>query len=666
MLPHPTVQQLIQQALGAQQAGDLARAESLYHEVLRLHPSQPDALHLLGLIAHHRGRSDDAIQLIRRAITGAPRIAPFHNNLANILRSLGRFEDAVAAYQTALALQPNFPEARHNLASACNDLGTALAQQNRLDEARTAYEQAVSLNPNLADGWSNLGDVLATLRYVDDAIRACQRAIHLKPEHAAAHNNLGNALRLAGRTGQAIEHFQRAATLDPYLAAVQSNLANALSDQGRVIEAEAAYRRALALQPHPNVHSNLLYHLLYCDHPPQLIYDEHRNFDLLHAQPLAPAHPTFPNSRDPSRRLRIGYVSADFRRHSVNYFVEPFLSHHDRENFEIFCYADHRWADETTDRLRTYSTTWRDITSIDDKPLAALIRADGIDILIDLAGHTVGNRLLVFARKPAPVQVTYLGYPATTGLSAIDYRITDATADPPQATEQYHSERLVRLPNSFLCYQLSDGLPSVSPLPALTTDAITFGCFNNFAKLSPATIALWSRILREVPHSKLFLKFRSLADPETRNLVHNLFAKHHISPDRIDLLGHTDTYAQHLEIYSRIDIALDPFPYNGTTTTCEALAMGLPVITLAGQTHVSRVGVSIVTSVDLGHLIAQSPDHYVQIAHELATSPENLAQLRSTLRDRMRRSPLTDAPAFTRNLQDAYREMWRTYCQLRA
>jgi len=574
---------------------------------------------------------------------------------------LSRNADAIACYHRALVLRDDQPGIWVNL-------GNALADAGRLDEAHSAYRRALMLNPNFAEAWNNLGELFSTQNFHEDAIDACTKAIKLRPDYAEAHNNLANALRISGRTSEAVAHLRQALALDPNLAQAWTNLGNGLSDQGEIAEAESAYRRAVELNPNPQAHCNLLFHLLYCDYPPQLIFDEHRNFERLHARPLLPSAPHLINSPDPGRRLRIGYVSPDFRRHSVNYFVEPFLSHHDHTNFHIVCYADERWADATTERLRSYSDDWRDITAIDDAQLAEQIRADQIDILVDLAGHTVGNRLLALARKPAPIQITYLGYPATTGLSAIDYRLTDALADPVSGEENgmssdtLHSEKLIRLPRSFLCYRIAEDLPPVSPLPALTKGHLTFGCFNNLAKLSRGTLDVWSHILRALSTARLVLKFRSLGDPDTRALVAQNLASHYIDPARVDLLPHTTTHAEHLALYSTIDIALDPFPYNGTTTTCEALAMGLPAITLAGQTHVSRVGVSILTNVGLTNLIAQSPDDYVRIALALASDLSGLTDLRSTLRQRMRGSPLCDEPTFTQNLESTYRTLWRSWC----
>ena len=312
-----------------------------------------------------------------------------------------------------------------------------------------------------------------------------------------------------------------------------------------------------------------------------------------------------------------------------------------------------------TGRLRGLSDQWRDIAGKTDDRVAALIREDRIDILVDLAGHTAGNRLLVFARKPAPVQVTWLGYPNTTGLEAMDYRLTEAVSDPPGQTERWHSEELIRLPGTFSCYGPPAESPPVGPLPALEAGHVTFGCFNNLAKLTPPAIELWSQILREVPGARLLLKSRGLADLETAAGVREEFGRRGIEPARLEFNGQELSVTNHLALYNRVDLALDTFPYNGTTTTCEALWMGVPVVTLAGATHVARVGASLLTHLSVEELIADSPVGYVARCVDLAGDLPRLAEIRAGLRERMRASPLCDAPGFTRGFEDALRGMWR-------
>jgi predicted O-linked N-acetylglucosamine transferase (SPINDLY family) len=367
------------------------------------------------------------------------------------------------------------------------------------------------------------------------------------------------------------------------------------------------------------------------------------------------------NDRSRERRLRIGYVSSDFRQHSVGYFIEPVLAHHNHDRFEIFCYSNDIKEDEVTGRLQSYADHWRRLIGLSDEQAANQIRADRIDILIDLSGHTRGNRLLVFARKPVPVQVTWLGYPTTTGLSTMDYRLTDGFADPVGMTEHFHSEQLVRLPECFSCYQPPEA-PEVSGLPAREKDYVTFGSFNNLAKINREVMAVWARILQAVPGSHLTLKNTGLGAGTVQQRVRETFMGLGVAPERLALLGNDPSSRAHLERYWNIDIGLDPFPYNGATTTCDALWMGVPLVALAGKTHAGRVGVSQLSNLELTELIGNTTEEYVAIATRLARDLERLSQLRAGLRARLAASPLTEAPRFTKNLEQAYLAMWKDWC----
>jgi predicted O-linked N-acetylglucosamine transferase (SPINDLY family) len=390
------------------------------------------------------------------------------------------------------------------------------------------------------------------------------------------------------------------------------------------------------------------------------LLEESRRWNLQHGEPLRKFIQPHANDRTPDRRLRIGYVSPDFGDHPVGRFLLPLLEQHDRSQLEIFCYSNSPANDRLTARLRAGADQWRNIMGLSDESVAGQIRGDAIDILVDLSGHTSGNRLLVFARKPAPVQVSYLGYPATSGLSAIDYRLTDPLSDPPGATDPFHVETLYRLPHTNWCFE-----PQASPVltapPSTRTGHLTFGSFSNFAKITPPLLQLWRRILDAVSNSRMVLKNSSLQPASVRERIRIHLNAQGIN-DRVDLLGPQPDYANHLNQYQQMDIALDTFPYNGTTTLCDALWMGVPAITLSGQSHVSRVGLSLLTNIGLPELIAATPDEYVDIAVDLAKDPHRLATLRSTLRDRMTKSPLMDAPKFARDVEAAYRHMWRNWC----
>ncbi len=419
-----------------------------------------------------------------------------------------------------------------------------------------------------------------------------------------------------------------------------------------------AYRAVLRLEPgHLDARQNLLFALHYTPgFSRRLTFAEHLKAARTRPFRPAPGAPV-PASRTHGGRIRIGYVSPDFRQHSVASFIEPVIREHDRALFEVFCYANLPRADRTTERLKGLAEHWRDIHGIPDAQAAAMIAADGIGILVDLAGHTSGNRLPLFALRPAPLQVTWIGYPDTTGLKGIDVRITDAIADPPGEEDRYHSERLVRLPRVFCCYLPPDAAPPVAPPPSSETGRITFGSFNNLAKVTPEVIALWSRVLHAVQGSVMLVKAQPLGDAGVRRRILALFEAQGIAPGRIELDAGQPTSLEHLEQYRRVDVALDTFPYNGTTTTCEALWMGVPVITLAGDRHASRTGATLLTSCGLVDLVTTSEAQYVEMARRVAADTGTLASFRSDARQRLTRSPLLDAAGVTRELEDVLRDL---------
>lgn len=380
------------------------------------------------------------------------------------------------------------------------------------------------------------------------------------------------------------------------------------------------------------------------------------------AAPLYPEAASFPNDPRPDRPLRIGYVSGDLRRHPVALFVEPILRAHDRDGFQVYCYANSDETDDLNQHLRSLVPQWRDIAGLSDAALADQIRADAIDILVDLSGHTARNRLLVFARKPAPVQATMIGYVASTGLATMDYRLTDGICDPMEASDPFFTETLYRLPDGFNCYAPPKGLPDPGPLPLAQAGHVTFGSFNNLDKASPAVLDLWARILVALPDARLILKTKSLSEPTVQDSVMTAFQRHGVAPDRVELIEWTATLREHFEVYRRIDIALDPFPYNGTTTTCEALAMGVPVIAMIGDRHAARVSYSILARLGLAGLAAETADEYLVRAVVLAGRPDMIGNLRGVLRRLLYGSRITDATAYTAGLEAAYRAMWQRWC----
>lgn len=576
-------------------------------------------------------------------------------------RAQGRIDQAIAHYERAISLKPDFVDAH-------NGLGMALAVRGRNDQAIAHFERALVLKPDYPLVHNNLGSALAMQGQMDQAIVHFERALALKPGDAQIHNNLGNAFRLQGRMGRAVSHHERALAIIPDYALAHHNLGSALMLQGRIDLAVAHHERAVSLSPHhADSHHSLLLTLNYSSNKESMaIYAAHLDFARRWEAPLARHIQPHRNDRSPERRLKIGYVSADFRQHSVSYFLEPVLSHHDHDRFEIFCYSNHDHEDEVTQRMRSHADHWHRIIGLSGEQLADQIRADKIDILVDLIGHFGANRLLVFARKPAPIQITWLGYPNTTGLSAMDYRLTDGFADPPGMTEHLHSERLVRLPECFSCYRPPADAPEISALPARERGYVTFGSFNNQAKITPEVMAVWAKILRSVPGSRLTLKNPAMGEDATQHMVQRVFREQGIAPERLELLGHDPSLGLHLERYWSIDIGLDPFPYNGATTTCEALWMGVPVVVLAGKTHAGRVGVSQLSNLGLTALIGRTTEEYITIALQLAADLDRLSALRAELRSCMAASPLTDALRFTRNLEFAYREMWKQWCHQNA
>ncbi len=663
-------------AVAHHRAGRLAEAAAGYQKILAADPRHLDALYHLALLLLAVDQPADAEPLLAHALALRPRVAPLHLQHGLALRALRRPDEALAAFRRASSLDPKHAEARHQA-------GNLLKSLRLYREALIELRAAAQLAPDQAAIWLNLGVAALESDARDEALAAFQRAAALEPQRAETHNILGHTLAAAGRGAEARAAFAEALRLRPDYAAAHNNLGRLAKAEGLLDEAVAHYRAAIAAQPSAEsaeTHSNLLFALNYlADLPPADVFAEHRRWHALHAAsiPLLPQRATndivalrgsagtsrLPPSDPPAsiappppvlpRRLRLGYLSPDFNHHAVAYFIEPILAAHDRTRFEIFCYANVRTPDAFTARLQSLAEHWRDIASLDDDDAAALIRADQLDLLIDLAGHTAHNRLLVLARRPAPVQATWIGYPNTTGLDTIDYRITDAISDPVGTTEAFHSEKLVRLPTTFSCYRPDERAPAVNALPATAPGAVTFGCFNNFAKLTPAVLALWADLLRQLPHARLLLKSRGLGDPAVIARLRTTFANHGIAADRLTLDGRELSVADHLALYHGVDVALDPFPYNGTTTTCEALWMGVPVITLAGCVHAARVGASLLTHTGLAEWIAATPDDYTRLALAAAQDLPRLAALRASLRERLRTSPLCDAATFTRGFEAA-------------
>ncbi|HZK81377.1 MAG TPA: tetratricopeptide repeat protein [Humisphaera sp.] len=674
------------------QAGCLREAEQLYLRVLAQQPHHIIAIHHLGILAHQAGRNDVAIDLIHQAIALSPNYAEAYGNLGIALASAGRIDEAFTAYRQAIALNPNLPDVynnlgnalRHNgqleeaiatyrraivlrpdLAVAYDNLGIALKESERPDEAIDAYRQAVIHCPGYAEAHNNLANLLADKGQSIEAIAAYYRAIALKPDYALAYFNLGTVLGDNGPLDEAIAAYRQAIVLRPDLVEAHSNLGNVLKEAGRLDEAIAAFRRCTGLGSRSAaVHSNLIYTLQF--HPGYNSHQlavEQRQWNRQYAvnlPGLIQAHGSSSRQVDcgaytPGRRLRIGYLSPDFREHCQSLFTMPLLSHHDRAQFEIFCYADVVRPDAITRQLQGHADVWRNIVGMPDQEVAELIRHDQIDILVDLTMHMARNRLLVFARKPAPVQACWLAYPGSTGLTAIDYRLSDPYLDPPGRDELIYSEKTIRLADTFWCYDpLEDWDIPVNSLPARDAGTITFGCLNNFCKINDDVLDLWAQVMGNVEGSRLLLLAKH-GSHQAR--LADRMRQAGIDPRRIEFLS-PRRRRDYLQLYHRVDLCLDTFPYNGHTTSLDSFWMGVPVVTLAGPMAVSRAGLCQASNLGLSELAAQSSQQFVAIASELASDLARLGELRSTLRARMERSPLMDAPKFAASIEAAYRSMW--------
>jgi predicted O-linked N-acetylglucosamine transferase (SPINDLY family) len=599
-----------------------------------------------------QGRGSEAVACYQRAIALQPDFPEAHFSLGDTLQALGRFAEAAESYRQVLLRQPDLVEAY------CN-MGNALQGQGKLDEAIASYRSALARRPDAAEAHINLGNALQAQGRLDEAIASYRQALSLKPFLPQAWYNLANALQANSQLEEAVNGFRQALALDPDYVDACGNLATALVVQGQMDEAIACYRQVLRLQPDDaNAYSNLLFALQSLDScSAQDLFQEHLRYAERFEAPLKPGWQPHTNSCEPERRLKVGYVSGDFRQHAVAYFIEPILASHDKSRFELYGYCNNTMHDGYTGRTAAHMDHWLVCNTLSDEQLAQRIRLDAIDILVDLSGHTAHNRLLVFARKPAPVQVTYIGYPGTTGLSSIDYRISDPWQDPVGLTERYHSETLVRIPGG-MAYQPEPDAPEINALPALSSGELVLACLNNLSKVNPAVIALWARILHALPQARLMLGNASESGIRVRLTA--WFAQAGIGPERLTLQPRV-AMAEYLALHHQIDIALDPFPFNGGTTTMHSLWMGVPVITLAGDHAVSRLSTAHLSRVGLDEFITHSEEEYLQCAVKFANDLPRLNEVRQSLRQRMN-APECQPAAITRQLEAAYRDMWHTWC----
>jgi predicted O-linked N-acetylglucosamine transferase (SPINDLY family) len=566
---------------------------------------------------------------------------------------LGQKNKSIQFLYTAIELRPGHLLARYNL-------GIALRDNGDFSQAERVFKKLTQLKVDYIAAYNALAHIQIRLKKLAQAADTFRKVIQLKP-CAEAWVNLGTVCQAKGQLDEAADSFRQAIKLSPGMMAAWSSLCSVLVARGEYTASLEAYRCAVELDSaNAEQHSNLLLTLNYIESlSPAEVFAEHLRWgkrctnkawlrtDVLNAEPYRP--------------LRIGYISADFRAHSVAYFIEPLLAQHNTSQYETWCYSSVPLADETTARLKSLAFRWCDISKYSTAEVAAQISKDKIDILLDLSGHTSANHLAVFMKKPAAIQITWLGYPNTTGMACMDYRLVDETTDP-AGYEQFCSETLIRIKGCFLCFKPPETAPEPDPLAYKKNNYITFGSFNNLAKIGANVIKLWADILTAVPGARLIIKNHSLSDTSSRQRLLTSFAEHGVSAQRIELLGTTESQYSHLNLYKRIDIALDTFPYNGTTTSCEALWMGVPVICKLGDRHASRVSASLLKNINLAQCLAKNEQEYLFIASELAADSGRLSELRSSMRQRMRTSVLCDAKGFAQKVEAIYREIWQKHC----
>ncbi len=646
---------LVTEALHLHRQRELDRAERLYQQILEEAPTHADALHLYGCLCDDLGRLDDAIALVTRAVKSSPKAYPYFYNLANMLSKKGELDEAVLHYRTAIRLKPDY-------AVAYNNLGLVLTKQGDRPGAKTCFEKAIQLNPRYADPHYNLGLEWKAEGALGRAIASYKAAIRIRPNYADAYYNLGNAYALVQRPAEAVAAHTEAARIRPDNPLIYTNLGGELLKLGRLKEGVAAFQEALRLNPSDVLtRSNLILAHCYMTSDPAEIYAQCEQWEKVHGVQRRGDLGFSSRDRSPGRRLRVGYVSADFRHHAAAYWIEPLFAAHQHRDFCIYCYSNSDSSDAVTDRLKRHADVWIECAELNDEALIARIQQDQIDILVDLSGHTDGNRLPVFARKPVPVQVSWFGFPVSTGLSAMDYRFSDAYMDPPGEVEQFYSEKLIRLQRFYAAFLPEPIAPPVGESPCVRNGYVTFASLNSLAKITPDMYRLWAKILGAAPNSHMLIQSAGLDDHALANSLRGIFEAEGIAASRLSLRGWT-SLEQFLRLGQVADVVLDPFPFNGGVTSCQALWMGLPLVTMEGESAASRVGASLLSHMGLPHLVAGSLEQYATIAVSLSQDTHNLQTLRASMRDRMSAAGLLDGVGLAREVENAYRTMWQTWC----
>lgn len=695
-------------------AGDAEAALASAEKALSLEAEDPVSAFLRAQAFSDLQRYPEAIEAYGQVLALQPDSPMALNNLGNVMRAIDRHEEAAGLYRMALRADPGHAEAWHNLgaihsfrqewpqAAACEaeavnrrpnfwqgflGLGLALSQQKRYEEAQTCLERARAIVGEHADVLMELGNLAVARHRGEEAMAWYLRAAHADARSIGALINAGNLLRINGRNEEALALALRASSQEPASALAHNLAGNCLGELGRMREALECFQRAVACDPKDRIaFSNLLYNLnFHSAFSPEHVFALHRAWgrDAVEAAQAAQIVPRTPVVR--GKRLRVGYVSGDFRRHSVMYFLGPILRRHNREQFEVYCYSNLDREDNLTAQVKQLDLVWRDITALSDEAACRQVVEDEIDILVDLAGHTGGNRLGIFARKPAPLQCTYLGYPNTTGLPTMDYRIVDEVTDPAGNAESRSVERLARLPHGFLCFSppgnqldtVLDGAGRIEPChlfsqgiaPELPEDRrgyLTLGTFNNSKKIDVESAVLWGSALAALPGSKLLLKGKAYRNVQSRESLFRVLAQGGIAPDRVELRHDSPSLEEHLAQYNDIDIALDTFPYNGTTTTCEALWMGVPVVTLAGARHAGRVGASLLGILGHPEWVTENRENFTEACVRLAMDRDRRRTLRKSLREEVLASRLMDEAGFVESLEAFYQSAWQERCDREA
>jgi len=648
-------ERLYAQAVQAVKQGDLSTAEKRLRDAISKDRKHVASWRTLGLLLARQQRLPEAIKAMSGAVKAAPKDAAGHFNLGNALKQAGDLEHAIAAFSEAAKLAPQS-------APAHNGLGVALRDAGQLNAAITELKQAIALDPTLADAHSNLGIALKDEGDLDAAIASYRQALGIEPNHVQALGNLGNALTEQGDFAGAMDAYQDALAQHPDHPETHYNLANTLVEQGDLDRAEHHFELTLGSNPdHPHAARNLLFMSCYNPrHTPAKVSEMHQEWGK-HYQRVCGniAVAPYRNVPDSDRPLRIGLVSADLRQHAVASFVEPLLTHLNRHKAQIYCYASVAVPDGHTERLKGLADQWCDISKVDDAQAADWIRGDGIDVLIDLSGHTANSRLPLFRFHPAPIQAGYLGYPATTGTDLLEFRLTDAVCDP-ESAQGWYTEKLAYLANGFCAFQPPPNAPTVASSPAEKNGYVTFGSLLNLSKVNTDVIALWAEVLNAVPNSRLFMLRHNLKVKSTRQRYLDAFAAHGIAAERITLGWEFD--GNHLDQYRHMDISLDTLPFCSHTSNCEALWMGVPTLTVAGDYFSGRMGLSINRMAGLEDWCADDPQAYVALAKQKAADIPALIALRATLRQQTAASRLCDSEGFADSFEATVRKLWQGWC----